>query len=185
MSLRIIVILAVLISTPILGQQRMNMSLLKQDTRIFEGIVGNVLNQKFTHPYALESEPMATYVQGYGIVVTFHLNINRATIRLPFGDVIQSRAVVEEAEKRSRDEQIETLQEAMSECLAAYASAIKQLSGHDRVTVNAHVEDRSERDPKRKKTILVLSSLKDDIDLLAMRKITPEEFRSRLSKVRY
>lgn len=182
---RIVLLLGtVLTLTPLLAQQRLNMRLLKSDTQIFEGIVRDVIKQDFTHPYALESGPLTSYLQGYGIVVSFHLNINRANIRLPF----TKSGGIETSEQRpegSMEKQIELVKSKMIDCLADYGSSIKQLSGHDRISISAHVEDRSELDPKKNKAVIVLTALKDEIDLLAMRKISPEDFRSKLSIVQY
>lgn len=165
------------------GQRNMNLDLLKKDTGIFEGIVSGVLKQSFTHPYAMEGEPLAAYLQGYGIVVSFHLYINRATIRLPYGEIKAPGA--DGAERRSREEQIQTVQTTMIECLASYGAAIKQLSGNDHISITAHIEDRNEVDPELKRTVLVLTATKDDIDLVAMRRLSEDDFAKKLLVTRY
>lgn len=177
---------------PLWGQQNLNLATLKQDTQVFERIIDERLRQVFTSPYALSSEPHAAYLQGYGVVISFQLNINRAKIRTPFGDVDapqiyggpgKNPASAYVADKR--DEQIKRVKEILIECLADYARAIKQLSAHDRISISAHIEDRNELDPERRRIVMVVSASRDDVDLLALNKITPEDFREKLLVTEY
>ena len=73
----------------------------------------------------------------------------------------------------------------MIECLEDYSRAIKQLSSHDRISISAHIDDRNELDPERKRIVLVVSASRDDVDLLALDKISREKFRERLLVLEY
>ena len=130
--MRCLRLLAILIvgmtgASTLAAQQRLNMRLLKQDSQIFEAILQRVLKQNFTHPFAIESPPMASYLQGYGLVVTFHLNINRGKIRLAaYGDgPIAKEAENSPAANKSRDEQLKLLKKELIACLADYGGSIK------------------------------------------------------------
>ena len=125
------------------GQARLNLINLKQDTHVFERIVDERVKLNFTNPFAITGSPLASYMQGYGVMVTFHLRIDRAKIRLPFGEIDAPNKLNKEAVKK----QIEKVREILSECLSTHAVSIKQLGAHDRVSISAHIEDRNELDP--------------------------------------
>ncbi len=153
---------------------------LKKNTQIFERIVGEILTQTFPNPFALTGQVEGSYVQGYGVVVSFHLNINRSRIRTPFGE-IPART----EGPRSNAEQLNVLRESMVRCLADYGSAFKQLEAEERISINAHVEDRNELDATKKTTIVVISTSKQDLDLLTTEKISFEQFEDRIRVLQY
>ncbi len=158
----------------------LDMELLKKNTQIFERIVGEILTQNFPNPFALTGQAEGSYVQGYGVVVSFHLNINRSRIRTPFGE-IPART----EGPRSNAEQLNVLRESMVRCLADYGTAFKQLEAGDRISINAHVEDRNELDATKKTTVVVISTSKEDLDLLTTEKITFEQFEDRIRVLQY
>lgn len=179
---RIIVSVVVLSAFGALSaQQSLDLALVKRDTRVFERIVSEVLAQNFASPFAITAEPKAAYLQGYGISIAFQLNINRARLRTPYGDIKAPKVVGE----RTKEQQIKLVRETMTQCLADYGHSVKQLGPHDRITIQAHIEDRNELDPAKSSTILVMSVLKDDINLLATRKISNEKFRERVHVLIY
>ena len=158
----------------------LDLGVLKRNTQIFERIVGEILTQTFPNPFALTGQAEGSYVQGYGVVVSFHLNINRSRIRTPFGE-IPART----EGPRSNAEQLKVLRESMVRCLADYGTAFKQLEAEDRISINAHVEDRNELDATKKTTIVVISTSKQDLDLLTTEKISFEQFEDRIRVLQY
>lgn len=173
------------------AQSMLDFQSLKRDTQVFEKIVDQRLKQDFTNPFAITNDPQAAYLQGYGVVVQFHLNINRASIRTPFGEVDApqrgaGRGVLgAKPGVDPKKAQLEKVREILVECLANYAGAIKQLNAHDRISISAHIEDRNELDPVLRKTVMVVTSTRDDIDLLAMRKLSAQEFRRKVQVLEY
>jgi len=163
------------------AQQSQNLALLKRDTQILERIVYEVLKQSFKNPFAITAEPKGAYLQGFGVVVSFQLNVNRAKIRTPFGDLNAPKA----AGERSKAEQIRLVKDSMRQCLADYGQSIKQLGPHDRIAVQAHVVDRNELDPAKSTTVLVLTCTKDDVNLLATGKLSLEKFKERVHVLEY
>jgi len=154
---------------------------LKQDTRVFEKIINEVLRQKFSNPFAIAAGPQAAYLPGYGVVVTFYLKISRGTIR-----GFQKEIPIEpESATRSRADQIDMVQEIMRQSLGDYGSTLKNLGNAESVAVCAIVEDRNELDPSRSRTDLVISSSKENIDLFSTKRIDREEFNRRLNWVEY
>ena len=77
------------------------------------------------------------------------------------------------------------MKESIVRCLADYGTAFKQLEAQDRVSINAHVEDRNELDATKKTTIVVISTSKEDLDLLTTEKITFEQFEDRIRVLEY
>lgn len=165
------------------AQQRLNIEMLKKDTQIFEGIVAQVLKQNFSNPFALEGTPLGAYLQGYGVVISFHLNINRDTIRTPWGEIDAS--VTRSGKRTKKEDKILQVRETMVQCLADYGSTLKQLTAHDRISINAHIEDRNQLDERKKLTVIVLTAPKDDIDLFTVKKIDLDTFRERLHVLQY
>ncbi|HSR67683.1 MAG TPA: hypothetical protein VLU25_07055 [Acidobacteriota bacterium] len=175
-----ILVLTLLLAATGVAQQSMNMTAFKQEARIFERVVSEVLRQDFTHPFALETEPLTTYVSGYGVVVTFHLKINRPTFQ-----GVSSGTQAGEAEKRGTEEQIRLVEQRMMECLADFGRSLRQLNSNEHITISAHIEDRGTLNPRAQRTVLTLSALKDDIDYLSANRISPEEFRGKVRVLRY
>ena len=184
-KLLVFVLLASLLGGAALGQQKLNTAVLKQDALIFRGIVHEVLKANFPHRFALEAEPLVTYLQGYGMVVSFELFINRPDIPTPFSQEVRSKEGKAAQPPKSKQEQVELVRQKMIACLADYGSAFKQLSSHDRIAISAHIEDRAEIDEAGRRSVLVMSASMDDIQLLAMRRITSDQFQQRVNVIRY
>lgn len=169
------------LESPVAGQARLNLINLKQDTHVFEKIVDERVKLNFTNPFAMTANSQASYVQGYGVVVTFHLRIGRAKIRLPFDEIDAPDTL----NNKEVEKEIRKVREILIDCLSTHADSIKQLGAHDKISISAHIEDRNELDPIMRIRVLVVTTTKDNADLLAMRQITPGEFRQRLHVLNY
>ena len=71
------------------------------------------------------------------------------------------------------------------DALIEYGDSIEQLGGHDRISIAAYVDDRNELDARKSRKTLVLTASKDDVDLVAMEKISAENFRDRVDVMEY
>jgi hypothetical protein len=163
------------------AQQSVNLTLLKRDTQIFEGIITQLLKQHFTDPFALTGEPKGVYLQGYGIALSFHITVNRARIRSPWDPIRNPRTPVQP----TKDAQVALIKQTMVQSLADYANSIKQLGAHDHITIVAHVEDRHELDPEKSRTVIAMTVTKDNVNLLAMKRISLEAFKERINITQY
>ena len=157
----------------------LDLSQLKRNTRIFEGIVDEVVKQSFSNPFAVTEGAKASYLQEYGIAVSFQLNINRSSIRTPFGLVSRGE------ENRPKEEQLRILKDSMVRLLGDYGGTFKQLSGENFIAITAHVEDRNELDPTRSTTIVIISASKKDVDLVTSGGISSEQFEERVRIIEY
>ncbi|MFB3068161.1 MAG: hypothetical protein ACE1ZI_02725, partial [Acidobacteriota bacterium] len=88
-------------------------------------------------------------------------------------------------EQLSKAEQLRVLKDAMVRGLADYGAAFKQLTPQNRLSISAHVEDRNELDSTKKTTVVVISTFKEDLDLLTTEKISFEQFKQRISILEY
>ena len=177
---RSILSVLLLASTTALAAGNPDLPLLKRNTRIFEGIVNEILKQNFPNPFALTREAEGAYLQDYGVVITFHLNINRAAIRTPFG-LIPART----DETRSKAEQLRILRDSMARCLGDYGATFKQLAGEELISISAHVEDRNELDSTKNITVVILSATKADVDSFTKGQISFEQFEEKVRVVEY
>ena len=155
-----------------------DLSLLKSNTQIFEGIVNEIVKQNFPDRFAVTGRAEASYLQEYGIVVSLHLNINRSTLRTPFG-------LVRTIEPRSKEEQLSVLKDSMVRALGDYGGTFKQLSSGHFIAITAHVEDRNELDPTRNTTIVIIAASKENVDSLTMGRISSQQFQQRVRITEY
>lgn len=162
------------------GQEDLDLGALKKNTQVFEKILSELLRQNFPNPFALTREPEGAYLRGFGVAVSFHLNINRSRIRTIFGELPGPSK-----EERPKQEQMRRLKESMIQCLADYGVTFKQLTSSNRITITAHVEDRNEMDPSKKIIIVVISASRTDINLLATQEISFDKFKERVSVLEY
>ncbi len=168
-----------LAGTTVSSAADLDLMVLKKNTQVFEGIVHQILKHNFPSPFALTAEPEGSYLEGYGVVFFFHLNINRQGIRTPFGLIPSNE------EKRSKEEQLKILKDSMIRCLADHGNTFKQLSGQQRISINAHVEDRNELDSASKTTVVVISTSKENVDLFTTEKMSFEKFKEQTSVIEY
>ena len=152
---------------------------LKRNTQTFEGIVDEIVKQHFPNPFAVTGGAKASYLQEYGIVVSLHLNINRSTLRTPFGLMPISQKT------RPKEEQLSILKDAMVRALGDYGGTFKQLSSGHFIAITAHVEDRNELDPTRRTTIVIIAVSKENVDSLTMGRISSQQFQQRVRITEY
>ncbi len=120
-------------------------------------------------------------MQEYGISFAFLVNIHRAVVSTPFGE-IRSRARVTPDLKRQL---IEELKEKLIRVLQDNGSTFRQLRKEDHIAIVAFIEDRNFPDePSTNKTI-VMSILKKDLDELGHRDDRLQEFKQRMKIVEY
>ena len=175
-----------------LAQRNLRLDLLKRDTQIFESIVRGVLKQSFTDPFAITTDPRGAYLQGYGVIFTFHIRVGRTKIRTPFGEIDPRRLGTGTSQRTKGGKpvsqggnQLKVVKESMIDTLRDYGSTIKQLGGHDHISITAYVKDRAVIDELNSSKVLVLTATKDDVDLVAMKKISSQTFRERVHVVEY
>jgi hypothetical protein len=69
--------------------------------------------------------------------------------------------------------------------LADYGSTIRDLPPGLQISICAHVEDRHELDTTKNRTDIIISAVKEDVDLYTTKKIDYDEFKRRARLVEY
>jgi hypothetical protein len=182
----ILSLLAVFLFTGVTGYAQAlpgseSLAQLKKESRIFESIVEEVLKQHFNHPFALAGKPKAAYLEDYGVSVSFHLRINRGTIRT-FSEEVRNPLVNAPG---SKEGQVQIVRSAMIGTLADFGGTLKQLLDKDRIAICAHIEDRNELDTSNNMSLLVISVKKSDVEQFTTKTITLDEFKKRVEVLEY
>jgi hypothetical protein len=154
----------------------------QQDILKFESVVNSVINSTFSSsPFAVVQKTKGAYLEGYGVSFAFLINIHRAVVNTPFGQV-RSRAIVTPELKKQR---IEELKNNLIRALLENGEIFQQLRKEDYVTIIAFVEDRNfPGEPSANKTI-ELRALKKDLDELGNKNDRFKEFKQRMKIVEY
>ncbi len=154
----------------------------RKEIRNLEVVLTNVINSTVnTGSFALVQVPKGVYLQGYGVTISFLINIHRAVLRTPFGDIRQGVEVTPELKKK----RIAELKEKLIKALLDNGDSLRQLRKEDYVTIVAFFEDRNFPDEPSENKTLVLSVLKKDLDELAHRDDRRAEFIQRMRIVEY
>jgi hypothetical protein len=152
----------------------------RKDILQFEEALNDVINAFSKGPFGVVNKAKGAYLQGFGFNFTFLINIQRAIITTPFGDV--KRNLVTPDQKKQR---IEDLREMLIRMLRDNVKKIKQLrKKEDRVAIVAFIDDKNIMEPSANKTI-VLSIIKKDLDELGNKSDNLDEFRKRIKIVEY
>ena len=159
----ILLLVALALQLSVAGASGLDMTLLKKDTQIFEGIVSNILRQNFEF-FEIDASPKASYIEGFGIVLDFRLKINRSSIRTPFGQRPGGTS-------KTVRQHIQTVRAEMVRVLGEYGASIKQLAPNDRLVIAAHMEDRNELDPVRAQSVIVFSVARSDVERFSQRQL--------------
>jgi hypothetical protein len=153
----------------------------QQEILRFEEVVNDVINSTFgSSPFAVVQTAKGAYT-GYGISIFFRVNIHRAVINTPFGQVRRRADVSPEVKKR----RIEELKEKLIRVLQENGDNFRQLRKEDYVSIVAFFEDRNFPDEPNANTTIVMSAFKKDLDELGHKTDRVKEFRQRMKIVEY
>jgi hypothetical protein len=154
----------------------------REDILRFENVVNDALDSTFkSSPFAVVQKTKGVYLQGYGINFTFIIDIHRAVVNTPFGQ-IRARPPVTPDMKIQR---IEELKGMLILVLQNNSEIFQHLRKEENVSIVAFFQDRNfPGEPSANKTI-VLSILKKDLDELGHRNDRLKEFKQRMKIVEY
>jgi hypothetical protein len=152
----------------------------QKDILQFEGDLNDVINKFSKGPFGVVYKAKGAYLQGFGFNFTFLIDIQRAIITTPFGDIRRHQATPEQ-----KKQAIEELKEMLIRMLQDNGKQIKQLrKKEDCVAIVAFIDDKNILAPSANKTI-VLRVLKKDLDELGNKSDRLDEFRKRIKIVEY
>jgi hypothetical protein len=153
-----------------------------QEILKFEAVINDVINSTFSSSsFAVVQRAKGAYLEGYGITFAFMINIHRAVVNTPFGQIRALTASSSELKKR----RIEELKEKLIRVLQDNGDIFRQLRREDHVAIIAFFEDRNFPDEPSVNKTIVLSALKKDLDELGHRNDRLTEFKQRMKIVEY
>jgi len=145
-------------------------------------VLSNVVNASLnSSTFALVQKPRGAYLQGYGVAFQFVINIYRAILNTPFGQMRKGNEVSPELKKRF----IGDLKEKLIQTLMEQGASLSGLRDEDTVSIVAFIEDRNIPDEPNENKIIVISVLKKDLDDLAGKADRINEFKQRVKIVEY
>ncbi len=155
---------------------------MRREIQNFEAQIGTAINSVFSSSsFALVQKPKGVYLQGYGVTFDFLINIHRAVIDTPFGQIRGGGEVTPELKRR----RIEELKEKIIRVLMDRGDSFRQLRKDDAVTIVAFFEDRNFPDEQSENKTIVVTAIKKDLDELAHREDRLKEFKQRMRIVEY
>ncbi|MBP1608139.1 MAG: hypothetical protein H6Q04_374 [Acidobacteria bacterium] len=148
----------------------------------FGAMLSNVVSASFnSSPFALVQKPKGAYLQGYGVAFQFVVNIHRAVLNTPFGQMRRGNEITPEAKKRLIDD----LKEKLIQTLSDNGASLVQLKGEDTVSIVAFIEDQKIPDEPNENKVITISVLKKDLDELAGKADRINEFKQRIKIIEY
>lgn len=161
------ILLAVLLGTSILvSKPGQDLAAVKQNIEVFEGILSTVLQQNFTDPFAVLEKPKGAYLDGFGAVFSFEIDI--ATVKRP-NLFSQARSTPEE-EKKVFNERFPRLKDLMQKTLAEHGDSMNSIGPEEQIAVVAQLFNSGFLSrPMELKTAIVRTSKKNILDYKAGR----------------
>jgi hypothetical protein len=148
----------------------------------FEIALSRVIASTFSSsPFALVQRPKGAYLPGYGVTFTFLINIHRAVIDTPFGQMRRGDSITPELKKRI----VEDLKDKLIRVVLDNGDSLTQLRKEDAITVIAFMEDQNFPDEPNQNKTIILTALKKDFDDVAHKEDKWKEFRQRMKIVEY
>jgi hypothetical protein len=163
------------------GDPKIGYGMVKEDILKFELALNEVINGTFSSdPIVVVQKAKGAYLPGYGISFTFVINIHRAVINTPFGQVTRNSASPETKRRR-----IEDLKDKLIRTMQDNGDNIRQMRKDDLITIVGFFEDRNFPDEPNTNRTLIISAFKKDFDELGGKIDRLKEFKQRIKIVEY
>lgn len=164
------------------GEIRLDPAQIRLEIRNFENVLNNTVTATFSSsPFALVQKVKGVYLPGYGMSFTFLINIHRAMVSTPFGEVRRGEAVTPEQKKR----RIEELLNKLTAGLQENGGSFRQLHKDESVTIVAFIEDRNFPDEANQNKTVLLSATERDLEEFAGQTSRFQEFKQRVKTIEY
>ena len=155
----------------------------KRDTELFSKILGEVLKHSFENPFAMGADPQGSYLEGYGISISFLLRINRGSIRGIYGEPRYRQN--NRNDGLTKKEKLELVKKITSRTLVDYGGTIRGLNDVERISICAHIEDRNEWDSDKKMTVIVVSGSREEIIEMSKADLSDDDLLRQLNTLEY
>lgn len=173
---------ALLVAPPVaVSSSPRDLAAMKQSLEVFEGVLSTVLQQNFPEAFALLEKPKGVYLNGFGSVFSFEIDI--ATVKQP-NLFSQSRSTPQE-EKKALNERLPKLRETMEKTLAEHGDSLIQIEPEEQIAVVAQLFNSGFLSrPLDLKTVIVRTSKKNLLDFKAGR-LTFDELKKKMDVQQY
>ena len=155
---------------------------IRLEIRNFETVLNNTVTAAFSSsPFALVQKVKGVYLPGYGMSFTFLINIHRAMVSTPFGEIRRGESVTPDQKKR----RIEELLNKLTVGLQENGGSFRQLRKEESVTIVAFIEDRNFPDEANQNKTVLLSATERDLQEFAGQANRFQEFKQRVKTIEY
>jgi len=156
------------------------MMTLKKECEVFENIINTTLRQSFPHPLLLSEKARGTYLAGYGLTFSFTVNLNNGYMLFP-----TTKKPYMKKSKYDTKAILNLIKRKIMDVVTMYGVGLKQLSSDEKISIIAHVLNRSVFSDVDSNRVMVLTVTKGDIDRLQRRAIKYEDFKKRVNYIEY
>jgi hypothetical protein len=147
----------------------------------FEGAVNRTILGAFdNNSTVLTGRAKGAYLQGYGLALSFTVNIYRGQFVTPFGNVQTDNLTPDQKRRR-----VEDLKEKLSRLLFETGANLKQVRGDDAIAIIGFFEDRNFPDEPNQSKTVVLSVLRRDLEEASRKEDSWKEFKLRMKAIEY
>jgi len=162
------------------GEVRVDYKSARRDIQNVEVAINTIIGSTFPGPYAVVQNARGVHLPGYGFMFTFLVNIHRAVINTPFGEVRNKNITPEEKKRR-----IEELKDKLVRMLLDNGDTLRQLRKDESVAVVVFVEDRNFPGDENQNKTMILRAFKRDLDELAHKENRWKELKQRMEIIEY
>jgi hypothetical protein len=164
------------------GEARLDPAQIRLEIRNFETVLNSAITAAFSSsPFALVQKVKGVYLPGYGMSFTFLINIHRAMVNTPFGEVRRGETVTPDQKKRRIDELLDRLTLGLQE----NGGKFRQLRKEESVTIVAFFEDRNFPDEANQNKTVLISATERDLEEFAGQANRFQEFKQRVKTIEY
>jgi hypothetical protein len=161
---------------------KVDYSVARREITAFENVLSGVVVSTFSSsPFALVQKPKGVYLPGYGVTFNFLVNVHRAVIDTPFGQIRNRNDATPELKKKI----IEDLKDKLIRALLDNGDSLKQLRREDSISIVAFTEDLNFPDEPNQNKTIILTVVKKDFEDVARKDDKWKEFKQRMKIVEY
>jgi len=162
------------------GDYRPDTALVRTEIRAFEVLLNRVVGSIFGSVTFATQPAKGAYLPSYGASFSFVVNIHRALINTPLGEIRRDGITPDEKKKR-----IEGLKERLVRLLFENADNLRQLRREENIAIVAFIEDRSFPEEESQNRTVVLSVARKDVEGVAGNEERWKDFRQKVRILEY
>jgi len=162
-------------------QDKPNLAEVKKSIGLFESVLNQSLAQTFGGPFETLNRARGAYLPGYGVVLSFEVNLTPLRNLGPFSPVPTAKE-----EQAEREEEVRRREKAVNvaeQVLGDFGQTFNQLNPGESVAIVIHTV--AAHPSKIERSTIVLSAEKKLLDARLSHAINQEHFVQKLSKTEY